>query len=81
MARFENQRWVRARALGRTGRSPTVGFIVDGTFLFSSTFHHLFLIAFFIDNSFLGAFYLWLMAYIIASIYSGYFFPNFYVYS
>ena len=71
MARFENQRWVRVRTGGRTGRSPTVGFIVDGTFLFSSTFYYLFLIAFFIDNSFLGVFYLWLMAYIIASIYVG----------
>ena len=46
IARFENQRWVRARSRGLRGASAWVGFVVDITAIAASVFGVTFLVAY-----------------------------------
>ena len=65
VARFENQRWIRARKGGKRGMSEVVGVFVDLIGFSAMLFYYLFLISFGLDNSIWHAGILFLVASIV----------------
>ena len=61
---FENQRWVRLRASGTHGSNQAIGVFVDLAMPLAGLLWYLFLIAFFVDTSFLTALCLYLIPFV-----------------
>jgi|CXWL01.1.fsa_nt_gi hypothetical protein len=57
-ARFENQRWIRARMGGFRGSNLWYGFFVDCTGFFGNVFNYAFLTAYFYDKGIYSTLYL-----------------------
>ena len=64
IAAFENQRWVRYRKSGRQGQSQVIGAFVDLAMPLAGILWGLFLIAFFVDTSFLTALTIYLITFV-----------------
>jgi len=62
VARFENQRWIRARSSGLQGASQAIGAFVDTTGSLSAIFAFAFLIAYAVDTTILKAVVLFILA-------------------
>ena len=69
-ARFENQRWIRARSRGLQGSSRAIGAFVDMTGGLSLIFAFAFLVAYAVDTTILKAFVLFILAITVGFIYT-----------
>lgn len=70
VARFENQRWIRARSRGLQGSNQAIGAFVDITGGLSLIFAFFFLVAYAVDTTFLKAVILFVLALAVSGIYS-----------
>ena len=69
-ARFENQRWIRARSRGLQGSNQAIGAFVDITGGLSLIFAFAFLVAYAVDTTILKAVVLFVLAVAVGMIYS-----------
>jgi hypothetical protein len=72
-ARFENQRWIRARMRGFRGASAGFGLFIDFSGLVGTIFYYTFLAGFFYDTNFKTTLCLYVILFVIGLISSMFF--------